>query len=88
MLPPFPPPFPPPPSPRPPILPVFCVAERKKKNKGKKESVLKQKLLKASHQCLERSHDYRLGMIIGCEFRLTIRTKINCFNTTLKVNEI
>ena len=71
-----------------PLLPLFSVAERKKRNKGKKERVSKQNLLKAFLQCLERSHDDRLRMIIGCKFGLTIRTKINCFNTTLKVIEI
>ena len=25
-------------------------------------------------KCLERSHDYRLRMIIGCQIRLTVRT--------------
>ena len=37
-------------SPPPPAAPHFCAAKRKKGNKGKKERVLKQKLLKGSHQ--------------------------------------
>ena len=34
----------------PPLPPLFCVAKRKKGNKGKKERLSKQKLLKACHQ--------------------------------------
>ena len=39
------------PPPYPPLYPpLFCVAKRKKGNKGKKERLSKQKLLKACHQ--------------------------------------
>ena len=34
----------------PPLSPLFCVAKRKKGDKGKKERVSKQKLLKGCHQ--------------------------------------
>ena len=39
-----------PPQPPPPQPPLFWVAKRKKGNKGKKERVSKQKLLKGSHK--------------------------------------
>ena len=67
---------------------LFASQKEKKEIKGKKERVPKQNLLKASYQCLGCQHDYRLRMIIGCKFQLTITTKSNCFNTTLKLFEI
>ena len=74
--------------PVPPLLTLICIAGRKKGKKWKKRKSFKAEPIKSFLPVSRVLACYRLRMVIGCKFQLTITTKINCFNTTLKLFEI